>query len=82
MRFDSALFPGASVPPYYDSMLGKLIVRAGTREEAIRKMRAALSELEIEGVAHNTPLMFDILANPEFLSGCYHTDLMEHLYER
>lgn len=82
VRFDSALFPGASVPPYYDSMLGKLIVRAGTREEAIRKMRAALSELEIEGVEHNTPLMFDILANPEFLSGCYHTDLMEHLYER
>lgn len=82
VRFDSALFPGASVPPYYDSMLGKLIVRAGTREEAIRKMRAALSELEIEGVEHNTPLMFDILANPEFQSGCYHTDLMEHLYER
>lgn len=82
VRFDSALFPGASVPPYYDSMLGKLIVRAGTREEAIRKMRAALSELGIEGVEHNTPLMFDILANPEFLSGCYHTDLMEHLYER
>lgn len=81
VRFDSALFPGASVPPYYDSMLGKLIVRAGTREEAIRKMRAALSELGIEGVEHNTPLMFDILANPEFLSGCYHTDLMEHLYE-
>ncbi len=82
VRFDSALFPGASVPPYYDSMLGKLIVRAGTREEAIRKMRAALSELGIEGVEHNTPLMFDILANPEFLSDCYHTDLMEHLYER
>ena len=82
VRFDSALFPGASVPPYYDSMLGKLIVRAGTREEAIRKMRAALSELGIEGVEHNAPLMFDILANPEFLSGCYHTDLMEHLYER
>lgn len=82
VRFDSALFPGASVPPYYDSMLGKLIVRAGTREEAIRKMRAALSELEIEGVQHNTPLMFDILANPAFQSGIYHTDLMEHLYER
>lgn len=82
VRFDSSLYPGAVVPPYYDSMLGKLIVRAGTREEAIRKMRAALSELGIEGVEHNTPLMFDILANPEFLSGCYHTDLMEHLYER
>ena len=81
VRFDSALFPGASVPPYYDSMLGKLIVRAGTREEAVRKMRASLTELVIEGVQENSDLQLDILENPEFLSGNYHTDLMEHLYE-
>lgn len=81
VRFDSALYPGAEVPPYYDSMLGKLIVRAGTREEAIRKMRSALTELEIEGVEENSGLQLDILANEEFLSGIYHTNLMEHLYE-
>lgn len=62
-------------------MLGKLIVRAGTREEAIRKMRSALTELEIEGVEENSGLQLDILANEEFLSGIYHTNLMEHLYE-
>lgn len=81
VRFDSALYPGAVVPPYYDSMLGKLIVRAGTREEAIRKMRSALTELIIDGVDANTELQLDILSNSEFLSGIYHTNLMEHLYE-
>lgn len=81
VRFDSSLYPGAVVPPYYDSMLGKLIVRAGTREEAIRKMRSALTELIIDGVDANTELQLDILSNPELLSGIYHTNLMEHLYE-
>ncbi|OUP08057.1 acetyl-CoA carboxylase biotin carboxylase subunit [Collinsella sp. An2] len=81
VRFDSALYPGAVVPPYYDSMLGKLIVCSPTREEAIRKMRSALSELMVEGVQENSDLQLDILSNPEFLSGIYHTDLMEHLYE-
>lgn len=81
VRFDSSLYPGAVVPPYYDSMLGKLIVRAGTREEAIRKMRSALTELIIDGVDANTELQLDILSNSEFLSGIYHTNLMEHLYE-
>lgn len=81
VRFDSSLYPGAVVPPYYDSMLGKLIVRAGTREEAIRKMRSALTELIIDGVDANTELQLDILSNSKFLSGIYHTNLMEHLYE-
>lgn len=81
VRFDSSLYPGAVVPPYYDSMLGKLIVRAGTREEAIRKMRSALTELIIDGLDANAELQLDILSNSEFLSGIYHTNLMEHLYE-
>ncbi|MCH3943837.1 MAG: acetyl-CoA carboxylase biotin carboxylase subunit [Atopobiaceae bacterium] len=81
VRFDSALYQGATVPPYYDSMLGKLIVSSPTREEAIRKMRSALGELVVEGVETNAELQLDILSNPEFLSGNYHTDLMEHLYD-
>ena len=81
VRFDSALYQGAKVPPYYDSMLGKLIVSSPTREEAIRKMRAALGELVIEGVSTNVDLQFDILANREFAACMYHTNLMEHLYE-
>ena len=62
-------------------MLGKLIVCSGTREEAIRKMRAALSELVIEGVQENTELQLTILSSPEFISGNYHTNLMEHIDE-
>ena len=81
VRVDSALYVGSSVPPYYDSLLGKLIVYSPTREVAIRKMRSALGELVIEGVSYNADLQLDILSNPEFLSGNYHTNLMEHLYE-
>ncbi len=81
VRFDSALFPGATVPPYYDSMLGKVIVHASTRDGALRKMRSALGELAIEGVQENSELQLDILQNREFVSGNYHTDLMGHLYE-
>ena len=80
VRFDSCLYQGCTVPPYYDSLLGKLIVHAPTREEAVRKMRSALGELAIEGVSNNSELQLDILNNPEFLSGVYHTDLMGHLY--
>lgn len=80
VRFDSALFPGASVPPYYDSMLAKVIVCAPTRDGAIRKMRSALGELVIEGVEENSELQLRILSNEEFLSGNYHTNLMEHIY--
>ena len=80
VRFDSALFPGASVPPYYDSMLAKVIVCAPTRDGAVRKMRSALGELAIEGVEENSDLQLRILSNEEFLSGNYHTNLMEHIY--
>ena len=81
VRFDSALYVGCVVPPYYDSLLGKLVVYSPTREEAIRKMRSALGELVIDGVECNADLQLDILSNEEFLSGNYHTNLMEHLYE-
>lgn len=80
VRFDSALFPGASVPPYYDSMLAKVIVCAPTRDGAVRKMRSALGELVIEGVEENSDLQLRILSNEEFLSGNYHTSLMERIY--
>lgn len=81
VRFDSALYQGIVISPYYDSMLGKLIVSSPTREEAIRKMRSSLGEMVIEGVQNNIDLQLDILSNEEFLQGNYHIDLMEHLYE-
>lgn len=79
MRFDTALYQDYVIPPYYDSMIGKLIVYAPTREEAIRKMRAALGELVIGGVINNADLQLQILSTREFLKGNYHTDLMKQL---
>ena len=77
VRFDTALYQDYVVPPYYDSLLGKLIVCAQTREEAIRKMRAALCELVIEGVNHTADLHLDLLEDPRFRDGTYTTDFME-----
>lgn len=79
VRFDTALYQDYVIPPYYDSMIGKLIVYAPTREEAIRKMRAALGELVIGGVINNADLQLQILSTREFLKGNYHTDLMKQL---
>lgn len=76
VRFDTALYQEYFVPPYYDSMIGKLLVFAMTREEAIRKMQAALSELVIEGIDHNSDLQRDILCDERFISGNYCTDFM------
>ena len=76
VRFDTALYQDYFVPPYYDSMIGKLIVYAKTREEAIRKLQAALCELVIEGVDHNSQLHMELLSDSEFKSGDYYTDFM------
>jgi len=76
VRFDTALYQDYVVPPFYDSMIGKLIVHANTRSEAIRKMQAALCELVIEGVEHNSELQMDILSDDEFISGNYFTNFM------
>ncbi len=78
VRFDSAVYHGYKIPPFYDSLIGKLIVHAKTREEAIRKMRAALSELTIEGVLHNAQFQTEILSQEAFVSGNYYTDLLEN----
>lgn len=77
VRFDTALYQDYVVPPFYDSMIGKLIVHAKTREEAVRKMQAALCELVIEGVEHNAELQMEILDDPEFKAGDYCTDFIE-----
>lgn len=77
VRFDTAIYQDYSVPPYYDSMIGKLIVQARSRELAIRKMKMALSELTINGIKHNRDLHIDILSDPSFVSGEYTTNFME-----
>ena len=78
VRFDTGIYQGYQIPPFYDSMIGKLIVHAKTREEAIRKMRAALCELIIKGIEDNADLQLAVLEDPSFVSGGYYTDFMEH----
>ena len=82
VRFDTAIYQDYSIPPFYDSMIGKLIVQARTRDYAIRKMKMALSELNILGVDHNRDLQIDILSDREFVDGTYTTYLMENREKR
>ena len=77
MRFDTAIYQDYFVPPYYDSMIGKLIVQARTRPEAIRKMKMALSELTIDGIDINRNILAEILSDEKFVTGEYTTDFMQ-----
>lgn len=77
--FATALTQGCSVLPYYDSMLGKLIVWATTREEAIRKMEAALCELVIEGVETNIGDQLGIIRREDFKAGRYDTGYLQNI---
>ncbi|MBE6112852.1 MAG: acetyl-CoA carboxylase biotin carboxylase subunit, partial [Peptococcaceae bacterium] len=77
VRFDTAVYQDYTIPPFYDSMIGKLIVYARTREEAIRKMRAALCELIVDGVSINSDLQLSILEDSRFIAGDYYTNFME-----
>ncbi len=81
VRFDSAVYQGYSIPPYYDSMIGKLIVYSGTRSEAIRKMHAALCELVITGVVQNSEMQRRILKEKKFIAGIYDTRLISEMFE-
>jgi len=69
IRMDSHLYSGYTVPQYYDSLLGKLIVHADTRDEAIARMRVALSELVIDGIKTNIPIHQDVMNDSNFLAG-------------
>ena len=82
VRFDTAVFQDYLVPPYYDSMIGKLIVQARTRPEAIRKMKMALSELIIDGIDINRDILAEILSDEQFVSGEYTTDFIADFEQR
>ena len=76
VRFDTALYQDYVVPPFYDSMIGKLIVHAPTRPEAIRKMRAALCEMVIDGVEHTGWMQADLIGETAFEDGSYTTSFL------
>lgn len=77
VRFDSHAQAGYTVPPYYDSMIGKLIVHKPTREEAIACMDRALSELNVDGIRTTAPFQQQVLRHPAFVSGQVDTKWVE-----
>ncbi len=79
VRVDTAIYQGAQVPPYYDSMLAKLIVHAKTREDAISKMCSALGEVVIEGVDTNLDYQYEILNHPYYKSGDINIEFIEKM---
>jgi acetyl-CoA carboxylase, biotin carboxylase subunit len=71
VRVDSGLYAGYKIPPYYDSMIGKLIVYGRTRESCMMRMRRALEEMVVDGVKTNIPLHQALLAQPDVINGDY-----------
>ena len=82
VRMDSALYQGYRIPPYYDSLIGKLIVHAPTRAAALARLNRALSELIVDGVDTTTPLFHALLEEPDIHSGAYNIHWLEKWLEK
>ena len=76
LRVDSAVYPGYTIPPYYDSMIAKIIVHGENRFDALMKMQRALYELEIEGVQTNTDFQLDLISDRNVIAGDYDTSFL------
>lgn len=77
VRVDTAIYDGYYVPPYYDSLIAKVVVHSRTRERAIARMRRALESMVVEGVKTTIPLHLKILSDPDFMAGNFSTRFME-----
>jgi acetyl-CoA carboxylase biotin carboxylase subunit len=77
VRLDTHCYAGYTIPPYYDSMIAKLITTARTREEAIDKMKRALDEFVVEGVKTTIPFHRQLMENKDYLDGNYTTAFMD-----
>ena len=77
VRLDTHVYSGYTIPPYYDSMIAKLITTAQTREEAINKMKRALGEFVIEGIKTTIPFHIQLMNHPDYIAGNYTTKFME-----
>ncbi|MEE9330110.1 MAG: acetyl-CoA carboxylase biotin carboxylase subunit, partial [Parvularculaceae bacterium] len=81
VRFDSAVYDGYIIPPFYDSMIGKLIVFADCRETCLARLKRALSETVLTGVSTTIPLFQRLLEEPDFIKGDYNIHWLEHWLE-
>jgi acetyl-CoA carboxylase biotin carboxylase subunit len=81
VRFDTMLFEGYTVPPFYDSLLGKLIVHGDTREQCLARLSDALAALDIEGIPTTVPLHRGLAADPDVAAGNFHTRFLEKWLE-
>jgi acetyl-CoA carboxylase, biotin carboxylase subunit len=77
VRIDSAAYPGYTIPPYYDSMIAKVITYGSSREEAISRMKRALSEFVVEGIHTTIPFHLKLLENKKFVEGQFNTKFLE-----
>ena len=82
VRLDSAIFAGYSIPPYYDSLIGKLIVHGRDREECIARLRRSLNEMVVGGIDTTIPLFQKLLQEPDILSGDYDIHWLENWAKR
>ncbi len=81
IRIDGAVYQGYTITPYYDSMISKLIAHGSDREDAINKMKWALSEFIVEGVDTNIDFQLEIIKRPEFRNGCYDNGFLNRYME-
>ncbi|MBR1903630.1 MAG: acetyl-CoA carboxylase biotin carboxylase subunit, partial [Alphaproteobacteria bacterium] len=81
-RVESEIYSGYQIPPFYDSMIAKLIVHAGSRNAALMRLRRALEEFVIMGVKTTIPLHQEIISQPEYLDGQYDIHWLEHFKKR
>jgi acetyl-CoA carboxylase biotin carboxylase subunit len=82
VRVDTHIYAGYKIPPYYDSLIAKLVVFAPTREEALQKMSGALAEFTVEGIHTTIPFHQRVMQNEVFQSGLYDTGFIEKHYDK
>lgn len=80
LRVDSAMYSGYAIPPFYDSMIAKIIVHGQTRFEALMKMQRALGELVTDGVTTNSEFQMDLISHPNVIAGDYDTSFLQETF--
>ena len=80
LRVDSAMYSGYAIPPFYDSMIAKIIVHGQTRFEALMKMQRALGELVTDGVTTNAEFQMDLISHPNVIAGDYDTSFLQETF--